>query len=307
MRLLVGLLGGLTLLAFLGRYWWPLELASFFRPLEAALLLALALAGLAIRLPATAAAAALLALVGAAAVLAATWERPRYATPEGRPAELLLINVWERNDDYGQVAALVERELPDVVGLSELTPEWARALEPALARYATRATAPRPGSEGIGLYGRQGLSGPRIRTFAPGAAPAAVGFVRVGSRRLTLVLIHPPFPVTPENARRRSAQLAALADEIRAGRLGPRVAVCGDLNAPPWSASARRLARQAGLTDTSRGYRLQGTWPSFLPGPLRIPLDGCFVSAGVALVSRTARPGVGSDHLPLVVELAAAS
>jgi endonuclease/exonuclease/phosphatase (EEP) superfamily protein YafD len=304
--IVVALFAVVTVLGFAGRLWWPFELPSFFRPQEAAVLLAAGLVALALRLFRTAAVAALLAAVNAAVVLAPTWDRPSYAAPDGRSVKLLLLNVYEGNDDYARVAALIRREQADVVGLSELTPAWVMALAPALAEYRSRAVSSAGGATGIGLYGRDLLRSARIDPFAGGASPAAVGSLDLGDRTMTLVLAHPPFPFTPGNASRRSRQLDAIADAIVDGRLRAPVAVCGDLNAPPWSAAGRRFAARADLTDTSRGYRLQGTWPSFLPEPLRIPLDGCMIGDGVTLVSRRTGPDVGSDHLPLVVELAAA-
>jgi endonuclease/exonuclease/phosphatase (EEP) superfamily protein YafD len=221
----------------------------------------------------------------------------------GTTVRLLLLNVFGENTDFDAVADLVRSERADVVGLTELTPTMADAIAPALARYRARAAEPQTGFFGIGLYGtRKALRRPRIETFAEGARNAAVGILRLGGRRATLVVLHPPFPITPRGAEDRSSQLDAIADAVERGELGPRVAVCGDLNAPSWTATARRLV-DAGLTDTTSGYRLEGTWPSFLPGPLRLPLDNCLIR-GLTLVSRSTGESVGSDHLPLVFELA---
>lgn len=306
-QILVGFLGALTLLGFLGRFWWPFELMSFFRPYEALLLAVLALAALPLRQYATALAAVALAAADVAPVAIATGERPAYPPPlPGTRITLLLLNVHADNDDHDRVAALIRRERADVVGLTELTPAWARSLAPALRRYPRRAAAPAEGFFGIGLYGDDRLRRPRIEPFTRGARDAAVGTLDLGGRTATLVLVHPPFPVTQPGADDRRRQLVAIGDAIARGELGPRVAVCGDVNAPPWSATARRLVERGGLTDTARGYRFEGSWPSFLPGPLRLPLDNCLIR-GLTLVSRATGPRVGSDHLPLIVELAVPS
>ena len=304
LEVFVALFGALTLLGFLGRFWWPFELVSFFRPWEAIVLVVVGVVALVLRYLPVGAAALALAALNVAVVAAATWERPDYPRPvPGSTVRLLLLNVFGENNDYDAVAGLIRSERADVVGLTELTPTMADAIAPALARYRARAAAPLAGYFGIGLYGtRRTLRRPRIETFAEGARNAAVGVLRLGGRRATLVVVHPPFPITPGGAEDRSSQLDAIADAVERGELGRRVAVCGDLNAPSWTATARRLV-DAGLTDTASGERLEGTWPSFLPGPLRLPFDNCLIR-GLTLVSRSTGRSVGSDHLPLVVELA---
>ena len=71
----------------------------------------------------------------------------------------------------------------------------------------------------------------------------------------------------------------------------------------PWSLPLRRLIRQTGLRDSALGFGVQPTWPA---GMLlaRIQIDQCLVSEDLKVVRRDVGPDVGSDHLPLVVELA---
>jgi endonuclease/exonuclease/phosphatase (EEP) superfamily protein YafD len=44
------------------------------------------------------------------------------------------------------------------------------------------------------------------------------------------------------------------------------------------------------------------SWPTW-SSALRVPIDNCFVSGGVAVRSYEDGPDVGSDHRPLVVDL----
>jgi endonuclease/exonuclease/phosphatase (EEP) superfamily protein YafD len=299
---LIAIFGALTILGFLGRFWWPFELISIFRPWQALVLLVLAAAALPLRLFAVGLLALTLATANVAAVAEALWERPGFRPAvAGTTVKLLLVNVFAENDDYDRAARLIRDERPAVVGITELTPAWARELAPVLARYPRRAVAPRDGFFGIGLWGRTLLRRPRIEPFAAGGRNAVLATLALGRYRATLVLVHPPFPFTPIGARDRSRQFDAIGDALDRGDLGQRVAVCGDLNATPWSATERRLVSR-GLTDVSVGRGFAGTWPSFLPAFLRLPLDTCLVR-GLTLVDRRTGPHVGSDHLPLVVEL----
>jgi endonuclease/exonuclease/phosphatase family metal-dependent hydrolase len=55
------------------------------------------------------------------------------------------------------------------------------------------------------------------------------------------------------------------------------------------------------------GFGREGSWPSWLPSPLRIAIDHAFVSNDLAVVARRLGPKIGSDHLRLIFELAPAA
>ena len=97
---------------------------------------------------------------------------------------------------------------------------------------------------------------------------------------------------------RRLAELGALV------RAGPgRSLLCADLNATPWSPHFGDLLRDAGLRDARRGFGHQPTWPAPLGAAARIPIDHCLVSAGIAVRDLRVTAPIGSDHLPVVVDL----
>jgi endonuclease/exonuclease/phosphatase (EEP) superfamily protein YafD len=149
------------------------------------------------------------------------------------------------------------------------------------------------------LYSRAPLGDARIARYGAGSTPSAVARVALGGRTLTFVLVHPPAPYSRGNASGHRNEFRALASEP----FGRPLAVCGDLNAPPWSWAYDHLVSEADLVDAN-GDRLDGTWPALLPGFLRLPIDTCLLSDGVTVTERDVGPAVGSDHLPVVLELA---
>ena len=76
----------------------------------------------------------------------------------------------------------------------------------------------------------------------------------------------------------------------------------GDLNCTSWTPAFAELERISGLRDSRKGFGVQPTWPSNLPG-LRIPIDHFLVSPSLAVRNRFVGPAVGSDHFPVVIEL----
>ncbi len=96
--------------------------------------------------------------------------------------------------------------------------------------------------------------------------------------------------------------MEAVAARVAAEVPGPVVLV-GDLNTAPWSRAVRDFLQTSGMQDSSLSLGLTPTWPAYLPPPLRIPLDQCYTGNGCRAVRKETGPFIGSDHLPLLVEV----
>ena len=280
---------------------WPGAALALFRPQLALAAAALSLLALLVGPRRWALAGLAAAALGGALLVPALREPEPQPPPAGaEPVRLLVLNLWHRNDDAEAVAGLIRRERPDVVALVELTPAWQRALAPALREYAARVEAPTRGSSGVGLYGRSTLAEPALVRLAAGARPAAEGRLDLAGGPARLLVVHPVSSLLPGDASAHEDELAAIGRWARDA--GPRALVCGDLNAAPWSASVRDALDEGDLRPALPGGPLAGSWPG-VPPPLRIPVDGCLAGEGLRLRASLG-PRVGSDHLPVLVELA---
>ncbi len=95
---------------------------------------------------------------------------------------------------------------------------------------------------------------------------------------------------------------AAAARRLQAA--GLPVIVLGDFNSTPSGLACRTLASLAGLRRCKPWLRADGTFPARLPWPLRLAIDDAMVSRSVSVASwRTLEPA-GSDHRPVLVDLA---
>jgi endonuclease/exonuclease/phosphatase (EEP) superfamily protein YafD len=139
----------------------------------------------------------------------------------------------------------------------------------------------------------------RIERLPAGGSPTIIATVAIGARPLAVVVTHVHTPFAGD---RRTRQLHALAVELR--NLGKPAAVCGDFNAAPWSHSIYELAQNADLRSTYGRFGLAATWPADGSRLFRVPLDNCLVNESVAVADRRVGPDIGSDHLPLIVDLA---
>jgi endonuclease/exonuclease/phosphatase (EEP) superfamily protein YafD len=293
-----------SLLGLCGSLWWVLDLASHFRVQYLLVLVLGAWLATIARRWALVGTALIFLLLNAWMVAPCLAPRPRPGplarTSDGDRLRVLFVNVHTSNQQTERVARLIRHTHADVVGLMEINRRWSERLGPALAPYTHRMEQPRDDNFGIGLYSRLPWLDARVQRYGNLRLPSLRARVRLARSAVTLLFTHPTPPTSARYAHLRRLQLEAIyADRPH---LPEPLVVFGDLNASPWSRDFRWFRRRMRLVDTRRGFGPQRTWPanSWL---LRIPIDHCLVSPSIGVRSRRLGPNVGSDHLPVIVDL----
>jgi endonuclease/exonuclease/phosphatase (EEP) superfamily protein YafD len=283
-----------TIAAFFGRWSWRADLLANFRPQYAALLGLLALVLAAGRWWKTALLAALAATINL--VLVAILFMPTASPPEAT-LRILTFNVFASNQRFGEVVEYLRRQRPDVVFLHEASRPWEVAMENSGLDYLVTVTRE------PGIFGTLVLSDPAARVTSSGFATDDPRSVEVLLADGTSILaIHPVAPASEERARLRDDQLGLAAEWAAAH---PQTAlVVGDFNATPWSYPFRKLIAESGYKNSMGGFGLQTTYPTDAGAWLRIPIDHLVHSPDFGVVDRRVGPPMGSDHRPLVVDLA---
>jgi len=244
-------------------------------------------------------------VVAAGALMARELTRPAPATapPTGRDGlRLIQFNAWGLNRDPQAVADWIADQKPDVVAIEELTP----ALHAALTRHgfiyqqgmtlsvAIFSRVP-PGS---GPFIVPAAYWPILPEFARAAFPAPG---RDGT--FDVVAVHLAWPTNPRFWR-QALHLADFLDLYAPDRL----ILAGDFNLTPWSFSLRRLDGRLGM---QRRDRALASWPANLsvggrlyPSWAWFPIDHVYAGPAWRTVAVRRGPSLGSDHYPLVVDLA---
>ena len=106
--------------------------------------------------------------------------------------------------------------------------------------------------------------------------------------------MHPPVAVTRGDLDASTAMLTAAIRQASEGR----TLVIGDMNATPWAGRLRAVSAEMVRLSPALG----STWFSSLP-VLGLPIDHAFVTSDLRASAKVG-PGVGSDHLPLIVSIA---
>lgn len=216
-------------------------------------------------------------------------------------------NVYARNPDPSGIAAEIVAARPDVVFLQEATPAIVGVLDRAgaLAPLPSRIAVPRGDPAASLLASRWPLVDQEV-VEVDGRPILLRATAETERGRVRLYAVH---VVAPFGANRPAwiAGLGRVADAI-AAETEP-VLVAGDFNAT-WNHRAFRDVLAAGVTDAgaARGRPLQFTWPRnrrFLPPVTRI--DHVLTSAGLTVTAIRTGQGRGSDHRPLVADVACLS
>jgi len=291
--------GAATVLGFLGALWWVFDLFSHFRPHYAVLLLLCAIGLAATWRLHVAATAGVLFAVNVALVLPLYIGGPAPAAPNARPIRVLSFNIDYHSTAYDDVADYARRTNADVVFLLEVQPPAAARAKTRLAGYAV-VDRSEPGPWGLLALSRVPIRKHQLHRFA-GEYPALELDVEHAGVMYTLLAIHPPPPIGGGWSHDRDVVLREVGAWAR--KQHGHVAIIGDFNATPWAAPMRALLDATGYDSSQRGFGIQATWPSGA-GPLGIPIDHCIHSPSLTTVSRAIGGDYGSDHRPLVVELA---
>lgn len=219
------------------------------------------------------------------------------------------VNAW--NAPAPEAVRWFESTDADVVALIECSAEWAGAL-----RDASRAGGVawvhehvRIGDHPIGgaaIFSRHPLRGAQSLISPEGRFPLIDAVVEAPSGPLRIIVAHPMPPIGLDALEARNAEIRWLAQRCTDSDLP--TAVVADFNDTPFGHALRDFRARSGLSPATDVSGLVTTWPSRmaslpLPAVMRIAIDHCFVSADVGVAAFSAGPDIGSDHLPLVIDL----
>lgn len=277
---------------------WPYALLEHFRVQYVALGVLVTAAAAALRMRGYLDVAAIATLLHALPVTADLCRASQPGPVDGVALRVLVLNVHTESSSFDQVRQLIADEQPDVVGLVEVDRRWIDGVAPALAGYTGRIEAPRGDNFGVALYARGRVAGAAEELGS--SLPRVVAELSIREARLRVILVHPPPPVSAGNLAEQYDEIAVIARRVA---IREPTILLGDFNATPWSKPFAELVARSGLCDSRAGFGIQPSFPA-ASAVLRIPIDHLLASCAVGVRDRRIGRDVGSDHLPVILDLA---
>ena len=226
------------------------------------------------------------------------------AQAETAPAlRVMTANLLAPNRQTDATVHEILEARPDVLVVEELTPEWLDALAAGGVTDALPFgyVVPRADCFGIGILSRKPIT--HYEAVDLDGVPLLRATVDVEGHPVTVLAAHTLPPRTEEYARVWDHQMAVLSAMVERER--GAVILLGDLNATTQARNYERLVagRLRGAHE-DRGRGLATTWPNGLFPLPPIRLDHVLVSRELAVRDVRELAPNGSDHVPVVADLA---
>jgi endonuclease/exonuclease/phosphatase (EEP) superfamily protein YafD len=304
-----------TILGFLGRQWWVFQLLDHLRvQLSLILLLAILLNGIKYRFWSLAFSLPL--FLNVLLIL------PLFIPPsqninavqgnntDQNSLQLLHLNLDRNNTNYTPTLQYLDQQNADLIFLQEVTPAWLNQIESNLTRYRVVESRPLKNSHGVAFLVPTNLppslqiKNTEILHFPSNSERPMIGTQIQGNQTLSILSLHVTRPRNNGTSNYQKTELDAVAAwSQQQQNQGNQVIIIGDFNLTPWSSRFRQFLQAAHLINSQRGFGLQPTWLAGLPPFMMIAIDHAVYSEDLMTLDRKIGPKLGSDHLPLWLEV----
>ncbi len=230
----------------------------------------------------------------------------KHGPVDGPTLKVIQFNLWGRNRDPEATTRWILQEDPDIIVFQEGFARSGGVARALADRYPHRTTCAEPRACSTMILAKRA-------PVAEGGLQAGVSKANLmgawatfrGSRgSYTVVGAHYTWPVPAGPQQQQTLRLARVLETFPKESL----IVTGDFNSTPWSFSLRRQDRLFGL---ERRTRALFTWPAGRFSRLRfaapfpiLAIDQVYAGSDWKTVAVRRGPELGSDHYPVVVELA---
>lgn len=286
-----------TMLGFLSGYAWLFDLLSHWRPHLAVVGAGWAVLLILARRTVYTVLCTVVAGINFALLLPLWFGPTAMPVPDSTPIKVIMVNVGEATDKQA-IGKLLMKERPHVVVLIEVDQSWLDALHGPLWYFPQKVTIPREGNFGISLHTRARIS--RVHQHDIGPMPTIAVDIEFWGKEVTVVATHPVPPVSSRLWEQRNEQLESVANARPLFQ--DTLIVAGDLNTTSWSAPFHKLVNRANLLDSRDGFGIQVSWHA----PFGAPIDHVLHSPDLVTTRRELGADFGSDHRPVIVEMAPA-
>ncbi|QPG06662.1 endonuclease/exonuclease/phosphatase family protein [Salinimonas marina] len=217
---------------------------------------------------------------------------------------IMTSNVLTPNRKAHLLIELVEKHQPDVLVTLESDQWWEDHLKPIESSMPHTVKCPLDNLYGMHLYSRLPIKDVDLKYLVEEDVPSIHCLIQMrNGHKIRAHFVHPapPSPTENEESSERDAELIIVGRSV-ANSDEPTI-VTGDLNDVAWSPTTHLFRKVSKLLDPRIGRGMFNTFHATYPF-LRWPLDHIFHSDHFTLSHMQRLPWIGSDHFPLLTEMA---
>lgn len=297
-----------SVLGFAGSLWWRFELIEHFRPQYCLVLIAAIVVG-GISRQAWSFLWCLPLALNLALLVPLFFAFGQINHTPNNTLRILHANLDRGNQDTTPAIQYLKTQEADLVLLQEVTSKWLSVIKSDLSQYQVIQALPLENSQGWAMLLPIKLSKhfevvatQIINLPSYSTRPLLEIIASWGNREIAILSLSVARP-GQSNFQAVEFDAAAQWSQRQQQENQREVIVIGDFNSTPWSGRFRKFLHDSNLRNSQRGFGLQPTWQTGLPSVLMIAIDHCLQSKSITTINRTTGANIGSDHLPLFVEL----
>lgn len=205
---------------------------------------------------------------------------------------VLQANVATFNEDTARFKQMIAEKKPDLIAVGENNTAFKAMFATLEEAYPYQKFGRK-----IALISRFPLEA-RAADLEPDFLIEDMDFA---GKKITIATLHPETPLKDMLSRDREfGILSAWLEKERP----PLLVFLGDINATQYCPALKKLEKAGGLLNARLGKGLGGSYPTWLPPFMRLPIDHVYASSGLYVQSYAMESNIGSDHLPSLVKIA---
>ena len=217
---------------------------------------------------------------------------------------ILIGNVLQPNENYENYINQIEQENTDCFTLVEVNEKWVNEVKQRLGeKFPFQILEPLDNLYGMAFFSKHPIKNFKTEYLVKDDIPSMkCDLIKDGTtHHIQIVHPQPPSPTESNYSINKDKELMILADRMKDMKQ-PRM-VIGDFNDVAWSKTTRLFQKISRLLDPRKGRGFYSTFHAAY-WFMRFPLDHIFVSDHYSLVEMKRLQAYGSDHFPMIAEMA---
>ena len=205
-------------------------------------------------------------------------------------------NINSSNSSLSDLSSIIKKSDAEIVTLVESTTESEKIIFHDLNNYTHRFSIARRDNFGFLILSKVNFNLEEVHEHI-GISVYIKFFVK--KYDLKIYLLHLPPPLWREAWETQNEALSLIANEITKNKKQSFL-ILGDFNMTNSSSQFQDFYRQLNLKLYTQELFTQGTWPSFIPKYLSLPIDHVLSNRNFEM---KIGPSVGSDHRSIIVNI----